>query len=240
MIESWSVSGCWGPRSESAAACARRWARFFRALDALGLDELGGWVIPGGSSPRDVTPLTLDEGRLEAEVVDGSAGDDLGFTVAAWNGRDGARSVSFMSSCGGTSDAVLNNAFLGLQAATAEDVGRWARLAEPLMTALVGAWEPDWGYFVSDRVRDQQERPDPRSPLAGYLTHLSAGRRRALPRHLDARVTDTPDGGVVISLIAPGGRLVKPKEVLGLAGALTRSGAFAPTPEDAPVLSPRA
>jgi hypothetical protein len=240
MIESWSVSGCWGPRPEAAAACARRWARFFRALEAPGVDELRGWVIPGGSSPSDREPLALDEARLEAEVAEGSAGDDLGHTVGAWNGRDGARSVSFMSSCGGTSDAVLNNAFLGLQAATDEDVRRWALLAEPLLTALVGAWGPDWGYFVSDDVRDQQERPDPRSPVAGYLTYLSAGRRRALPRHLDAHVIDTPDGGVVISLIAPHGRLVRAEEVLRLARTLTRSGAFAPTPEDAPVLSPGA
>jgi hypothetical protein len=237
MIESWSVSGFWGPRPESAVDCARRWLTFFRALEAPGVEELRGWGIPMGS-PRDVPDLPLGLPRLEAEVAAGGApDDDLGFTFGAWNRREGRQSVSFTSSCGGSSDAVLNNVFLGLQAATADDVRRWARLAGDLLTALAGAWQPDWGYFVSDSVRDQQEREDPRSPVAGYVTYLSPGRAAALPRDVGARVSTTPDGGALLSLVEPDGSLPKAQDALRLAKTLTKSGAFAPTPEDGPVLS---
>lgn len=201
------------------------------------MDELRGWGIPEGSA-RNVPDFPFDLSRLEAEVAAGrSSNDELGFTVGAWNRRQNAQSVSFTSSCGGSSDAVLNNAFLGLQAATEEDVHRWARLGGELLTALATAWQPDWGYFVSDPVRNQQEREDPRSPVAGYVTYLSPGRRAALPRDVGARVGVTPDGGALISLVEPDGRLPGPQTVLRMAKALTRSGAFAPTPEDRPVLS---
>jgi Immunity protein 52 len=236
MIESWSVSGCWGPRPEPAIECARRWLTFFLSLEALDVDELRGWGIPKGS-PRDVPDLPQELSALTAEVADGQSPDDeLGFTLGAWNRRQREQSVSFTSSCGGSSDAVLNNAFLGLQAATGADVRKWARLANDLLTALAEAWQPDWGYFVSDSLRDQQEREDPRSPVAGYVTYLSPGRRAALPRDVRARVSTTPDGGVLISLVEPDGSLPKPQDVLRLAKTLTKSGAFAPTPEDSPVL----
>lgn len=237
MIENWQLAGFWGPRGESAEECACRWLRFFRQLEALGSEALGAWGLRAGSR-NAVRELVLERANLATVVQKGRTRDyeKTGFVFGAWNRKDVPRAVGFNAICGASTSVVLNVAYLTLHSASAEDVREWTGLAGGMMGALVEAWEPDWGFFVTDPLRDQQQDRDPRAPVAGYLTYLWRGRSEAVPRDLDARIDVTSEAGSLISLLAPDGSLPPAERVLRLASTLRESGAFAPTPLDRPLL----
>ena len=241
MVESWQLAGWWGPRVESAEECALRWLRFFRDLEPLGHELLGNWGPPAETLCEAMRDLAVEYDSLlnQVHLLDRTAGES-GFSFGCWNRREGVQSVGFSAGCGSSDTAILlNRAYLTLYTESDDEVRERGRLARDLMMSLVKAWEPDWGFYVTDELRNHQydqKHTEQHSPIAGYLTYLSAGRHIALPSNVPARVAATPDGGVVLSLVEPDGSLRKPDDVLRLAKILTESGAFAPTPKDRPTL----
>ena len=240
MIETWQLAGFWGPRDESAESCAERWLTFFRDLEALGSDLLRGWGPRADSLSAAMKELVLEHEVLSNEVRAGAMErldeNAPGFIFGAWNRREGVDGVAFSAICGQGSSVLLNNAHLRVHTGSAADRATWALLASDMLRLLVEAWDPDWGFYVAGSLRNQQSEKSDRSPVAGYLTYLSSGRRAVLPSNVSGKVTVTPEGGVLVSLIEPDGNLRKPKDVLRLEKTLTKSGCFAPTPTDRPTL----
>ena len=236
MIEEWQLAGFWGPRGESDQECACRWQRFFEKLEELGSEALGGWGLRARSRSA-VRELALEQSNLANVVRKGqTTAEETGYVFGAWNRRDAPRSVGFSAHCGVATSVVLNVAYLTLDTAGEQDVRRWAGLAGAMMRALVEAWEPDWGFFVTNSLRDRQQDREPRAPAAGYVTYLARGRARAVPRNLDGRIDTTAGDGALISLVEPDGGLPPAEKVLRLARTLRKSGSFAPAPLDRPHL----
>jgi hypothetical protein len=221
---------------ESAEECTDRWLRFFGDLKALEYAPIGNWGPPADTHEEALQDLPLEYDSLRSHV---HQSDDR-FWLRCWNRRDGAQGVGFTGWCGAPDTRfLLNQAHLDMHTESDQEIREWGRVAAEVMTSLVRAWEPDWGFFVNDQLRtrqyEQKGRPQ-QSPIAGYLTYLSSARCAALPSRVPAQVTGTPDGGVLLSLIEADGSMRKPNEVLRLASVLSTSGAFLPTPHDRPTL----
>ncbi|GII26490.1 Imm52 family immunity protein [Planosporangium mesophilum] len=231
------VQVVWGPRAETAAECAGRWLDTQQRLAAADPDLLGRWVKFEFDDELIETELTTSE-QLTEIVADGRHDNpELGFGFSASNGRQGEAGDTFFKATAGsvTSNKNLSNvAYLEVNPLPAEDEPHWLAIAEPMLLALVAAWEPDYGVVTRDAVARAQETA-PRQPNAGYLTYLSAGRRAAVPAGLPGAVRELPDGGVLLSAIRPGGELPGPEEVAAIGAALREAGAFVPVPTDRPV-----
>ncbi len=226
----------WGTRAENADECARRWLSTIRALAAID-QTLTGWVIQSvdvAGRPR-MTALTEDDVlpvvEAGAHVDGGVAQRDLGFSFGTVNGRDGGQEVFFHATAGLSAPVpgLLNTVRLEVRPEAPAEVRRWSGIAEAALTVLVSAWEPDHGQVWSFPVR-QAQRPAPRQPWAGPVTYLSAGRARLVPDDIAAAGRPTPDGGLLLSVIPPGGRPPSDEAVTALGVRLREAGAFEPVP----------
>jgi hypothetical protein len=214
---------CWGPRAETVEGLAARWSATNRALEALD-PPLSGWA----ALDEDGTVMPLAAEHLMAIVAAG-AGDrpSLGFSF----GTNDADDRLFFHASAGLSEPVPG--LLNLARVEGSALGDVAGL----LTALVAAWEPDHGQLSTSGWRHAQ-RPGPREPWAGAVTYLSAARSRLVPADLAVGARRTPDGGLLLSLVAPDGTLPAAPEVAALGARLREAGAFAPVPTDRPRWTP--
>jgi hypothetical protein len=237
----------WGPRKESSAEVAERWLAMQQRLTPLAPDLLGRWVHGYETADGKLAEQELaDLETLQALVEHGAHHKDdppdeviaeLGYQLSASNGRGGGPGeVGFVANAGLHTDlpGLMNQARLEAYPGS-DELPRWAALAEPVLTALVAAWEPDYGQVWTWSVREPQD-PQPRQPFAGYVTYLSPGRRRYLTSELPAATRELADGGLLVSVIGPDGAFGSPDDVAAVGATLRESGAFAPTPTDRPQL----
>lgn len=230
--EELTIQATWGPRAETVTSCVQRWSTALTALAEVD-PVLSAWYISEGDGTDPADEVSLADTDL-AEIVDaGDRGGELGFGFAAYNGHDAAYPVFVRHTVGLTAPVVglVNTVWVEAYPDTAQEVRRWAGLAEPALAALVAAWEPDSGQAWTPAVK-QAQHPAPRRPWAGIATYLSAGRRQAVPADLAATGRPTPDGGLLLPLAGPDGGLPHPELILDLGARLLESGAFEPTPLD--------
>jgi hypothetical protein len=238
------IQVAWGPRKETPIECAERWLNTQRRLAGIDPDLLGRWVrlyeTDGGKiEERELVDLDTLRGLVEdgTHYKDNPPDEpipDIGFQVSSSTGRRGGPDdVTFSAGIGLYTDNpnLMNQAHLEVYPLPHEHVSHWARIAEPILSALVEAWEPDHGAVYIRPVRRAQQ-PVPRTPFAGYATYLSAARRPYVPAGLPGGARETPDGGLLLSLVGPDGELPSVDEVAAVGAALRDAGAFAPTPTD--------
>ncbi len=228
----------WGARRESPAECAERAAVLLTALSSVD-ESLAHWFQQGRSRTDALSrPISLTRPALEQLILQGRDRqfDDLGFSVAGWNGvASDADVCGFNFTCGGYSRWVQNTCVFTLprQGAGAERL-----LTAPVLTGLLrsmaSAWEPDWGVVMSDPLRELlKPRCAKGGPYVGWVTYL-ARHRGAVPP-LPAPVTATPveDKGTLILLTPERFTITRPEHV-SLAErvheSLARAGLLGPIP----------
>jgi len=213
---------CWGPRAETAADLAARWAATNHALAAID-PPLSGWAV----ADQDGTVIPLAEEHLEPIVAAGAAErDELGFSFGTSTDQDHGP-LLFHASAGlhAPVPGLLNLARVEGSAAALGGA------FEAVLAALVAAWEPDHGQLSAQPWLHAQQ-PAQREPWAGAVTYLSAARSSLVPQDLAAGAYLTPDGGMLLSLVAPDGTLPAASEVAELGTRLREAGAFGPVPTD--------
>jgi len=204
---SFYVGAYWPARRESIEACA---ARAMTCLEGIaGVDDLlASWCLkaPRRAAARRALGVDLDSvtaalaaGRNRRDD-DGSVLDELGYSLAVWNGDDDDP-VALSMRCGisgtyGPSNAVLLN--LPARSDRAAALHELASATSMLRT-LVEAWEPDWATVTTNALREAQ-RPQPGQPVLGWLTYLSPERGPVPALPAPSSVEPVKGGGSIVGI----------------------------------------
>jgi hypothetical protein len=209
MHETYYVGSYWGPRQESAEACARRAAQCFKEL-ALVDPLFARWFKQAKSRKEALKrPLEMDLVRLEdyfqRKVLRDDTGgpmEDMGFNFALWNGGNGDEDVGLTFTCGGYWENVTNLCLLS-PPHTGPHAERLltAQTSTAVLRALARAWEPDSGVVISDAHRKAMKSQHVEgAPYVGWVTYL-ASHLGTLPPMPDAvRVEPVEDKGSILIL----------------------------------------
>lgn len=195
----------WGARKEAPAQCAERAAKLLASLSNVD-GSLAHW-FQQGRSRKDARKRAIDLSlpALEEFIRRGKDRqfDDLGFSVAGWNGADNDHDAcGFNFTCGGDSKWVQNTCVFTLpgRGPSAERVLTAPALVG-LLRSMASAWEPDWGVAMSDQLR---ERLKPRSakggPYVGWVTYLARHRGAVPPLPAPVSIEAVEDKGTLIVL----------------------------------------
>ena len=202
MSERYYVGAYWGPRKETALACARRAELFFHMLARCD-PSFAQWYRAGRGAPRELPgwPVRLELKELEKLLlmgrprtdVDKEVIEDLGFMQMMWTAKKEATEIHL--ACGGDSPWGGPNSCLLYP--TRERAVRERLLRAPVMaevlTSMATAWEPDFAMATSgEMVRSVEKRKS--EVRVGWLTYLSR-RRGSLPP-LPAPVRIEPVGAL--------------------------------------------
>nr|WP_246137024.1 immunity 52 family protein [Myxococcus llanfairpwllgwyngyllgogerychwyrndrobwllllantysiliogogogochensis] len=119
---------------------------------------------------------------------------------AAWNGESNASSVVNIS-CGSPSPETVDLCVLTPPAKgdAAERLLSAAVLTQ-VMSAMVLAWDPDWGVFTSDNHRDDVSEFADTGTFVGWGTYLSRNRGKVPPLPSPVRIEPVADKGTLIIL----------------------------------------
>nr|WP_223756497.1 immunity 52 family protein [Myxococcus sp. RHSTA-1-4] len=125
-----------------------------------GFDSALAHGFQQGRSRKDALrrPIDLTRPSLEELIRRGKDRqfDDLGFSIAGWNGADDDHEAcGFNFMCGGYSQWVQNACVFTLprRGPSSERV-LTAPVLGGLLRSMASAWEPDWGVAMSDPLRD--------------------------------------------------------------------------------------
>lgn len=217
----------WGPRRETAAECAGRWFDTRERLAAVDSGLLGAWSHNGTALGAADALVSIVENGAHVWNESGDVIPEMGFLFSA------AAGPVLFSACAGlyTDNPNLMNRVHVEFPPQQPSPGR--HIAEPVLLALVAAWEPDhgeacWGW-------PPRAQPNgPREPGAGFLTYLSPGRCWAVSEKIPGAVRQLPDGGVLVTATGPDGSPPSPADVEATGAALQAAGAFTPIPTDRP------
>jgi Immunity protein 52 len=195
----------WSARKESPAQCAERAAKLLTSLASIN-EVFAHWFQQGRSRkdalkrPIDLAPPTLEE--LIRRGKDRQF-DDLGFSVAGWNGADDDQDAcGFNFTCGSYSKWVQNTCLFTLprQGPSSHQV-LTAPVLSRLLRTMASAWEPDWGVAMSDPLRDLlKPRCAKGGPYVGWVTYLARHRGTVPPLPAPVRVEPVEDKGTLIVL----------------------------------------
>lgn len=201
MTETYYSGVYWPGRPEPLEAYSRRAALLFQSLSSVD-PSLSRWfeqaasqdvAINGEFVPRAETLLGLFA-KKKYHLADG----ELFF--AAWNGESNASSVVNFS-CGSPSPETVDLC-VWTPPAKGDVAGRFlsASVLTQVMSAMVQAWDPEWGVFTSDNHRDAvSEFADP-GTFVGWGTYLSRNRGTLPPLPAPVRIEPVADKGTLIIL----------------------------------------
>jgi hypothetical protein len=209
-METYYAGAYWGPRKESAEACARR-AQVMLASLAINDPSFSRWFKQAKSLKESLKrPLEPTCAALQQWIQRGAMRSDggmmmeeLGYSVLAWNGeRDEYDDSDFQVSCGGYSKRVNNACVFKLpsRGPNAERVLTTQVLAG-LVRSMAIAWEPDWGVAMSHTHRDVVKPPQAeQGPYVAWITYLARRRGTIPPLPTPVRVELVEDKGTLILL----------------------------------------
>jgi hypothetical protein len=176
----------WAQRAEDLSACALRFARTLEEFAAAHV-TLGRWCKLADTRAAAYKPFCAMPPRLpelEAILLSGrhfTSGThelipDLGYSVAAWNGLDELRAVSFDLQAGASSNHVLYPNKVRLEGLLPENRSLVnATVLKRVMFAIADCWDIDWG--VVDTWAYKGKATDAQGhllfPYGGWLTYLS-------------------------------------------------------------------
>lgn len=201
MTETYYSGVYWPGRPEPLEAYSRRAALLFQSLSSVD-PSLSRWfeqaasrdvAIHGEFVPRAETLLGLFA-KKKYQLADGE------FFFAAWNGESNASSVVNFS-CGSPSPETVDLC-VWTPPAKGDVAGRFlsASVLTQVMSAMVQAWDPEWGVFTSDNHRDAvSEFADP-GTFVGWGTYLSRNRGTLPPLPAPVRIEPVTDKGTLIIL----------------------------------------
>lgn len=197
----------WGARKESPAQCAERAEKLLAPLTHID-SSLAHW-FQQGKSRKDALkrPIDLAHPSLEELIRRGKDRqfDDLGFSVAGWNGAtDDYEACGFNFTCGSYSRWVQNTCVFTLprRGPESERVLTAPALGE-LLRCMASAWEPDWGVAMSDPLRNLlKPRCAKGGPYVGWVTYLARHRGAVPPLPAPVKVQAVEDKGSLILLTA--------------------------------------
>jgi hypothetical protein len=196
----------WSARPESIEQCTDRLLKFFAAIAPCD-PSLAQWFKLGRSRrqalqhPVDVTERAvlmhlLDRGRHWTDF-DKRLIDDLGFSLALWNGADTSTSVQLTLLCGSYSDTTLNNVILRLpQVLGGLSVAGRMR---GVLAAAATAWEPDWAGIVSDEVLGKG-RFDAGEPFVDWMLYICRKWPPVVPDFKAPASVEWLDSGALITV----------------------------------------
>lgn len=201
------------PRQETAEECAARLAQMLSGLAALH-PAFARWNQQAMTRqdadtmfcamPPKIEELTqiFESGRHFTDREPRRPISELGYSVSAWNGADGATEMSMSLSVGSYDRARffpnhVEMNFRRSEPANATLVNE-ACLRE-VLRVVVAAWNPSWANLADPRYWEPLYRrkhvPDFRS---GWMTYLSAPYAHRVTPPSVAVVEPVPDGGLVI------------------------------------------
>ncbi|HLI12918.1 MAG TPA: Imm52 family immunity protein [Alphaproteobacteria bacterium] len=179
----------WGPRQESAEACARRMACMLEAFVAvhsvLSRWNKMAWTRKAADTPFCAMPPRIDEltkifekGKYYTDKRPRKPIEDLGFSVSAWNGHDDDCGVQLTVGAGKYTDSTSepNSVQMELRRACA---GNADFISAPIMKkmthAVVEAWQPNWAALKNNDYTGATTdfRGFPLRPWGGWITYLS-------------------------------------------------------------------
>jgi hypothetical protein len=125
--------------------------------------------------------------------------EDLGFFLTCRNRIKDATLIRIL--CGCYSRQPPNSCVMEFPS-EGEDFERvvGAPVLEQVLTAMVSAWEPDWGVATSDPLRDQLAEPGEAGTFAGWLTYFSRRWGTVPPLPTPARLQPVGTQGTLLTL----------------------------------------
>jgi hypothetical protein len=181
MTEHFYLGIYWPARRESLSQCTKRVSTALRELTKVD-GRLAQWFLKGWTRAHALQhQVSLDDQSIAKLLLDGRNRTDydnkvienLGFSMALWNGATAGNEVAISFHCGAYSKWVGNNAILDLpfQRKHAGDICNFCKLRQILLI-LVRCFDPDWGVVTSHHLRKVVNIPVGK-PTAGWLTYLS-------------------------------------------------------------------
>jgi hypothetical protein len=212
------VRGFWGPRPESVDTVADRWLSTVTAIDSL--LPGGGWQQVHASGPPtalfpDREPLLR---ALRAAEADEAWSDVIGTGLRLIRTATAGCEIEVSGLAGGAPEYLLQSLVIGI---TAPD--GFVLPESRLLTAVVLAWDPDFGDVTDDDILDALEDDagfTVGDPALGRLAYLSAGRGARLPDDLGAARREALAAGVVVETGGGPEEVVRVSRLLRDAGAL--------------------
>jgi hypothetical protein len=187
----YTVCGYWPARRECAAGCADRLKSFLKGL-ALVSDHFQSWYEVGASRREALRkPLALGEcerlrhllnaGRNRRDV-DGGIIEDLGFSIALWNGMKDPHAVGLGVQCGlySANPRLCNSIVLRLPRQLGE-------LRDPvpltrILSIAAESWEPQWAGVMSTEARMRREPSNFVGLFVDWMIYVSRPVMASLPR----------------------------------------------------------
>jgi hypothetical protein len=102
----------------------------------------------------------------------GSAVDQLGFSIALWNGTDPQLGMMGLFGAYPATKGILNCLSLSLPPLDEIPEFRDTSIGRRILKVMIDAWEPEWATWSSYEGHELQE-PAPRQPVIGVLTYLT-------------------------------------------------------------------
>lgn len=201
MTETYYSGVYWPGRPEPLETYARRAELLFRSLSSVD-PSLARWFEQAASRNAAIhgefVPSAEALRGLFAKKKYQPADGELFF--AAWNGESNASSVVNFS-CGSPSPETVDLCVL-TPPADGDVSGRLlsATALTRVMSAMVLAWEPEWGVFTSDNHRDAVSEFADTGTFVGWGTYLSRNRGQVPPLPSPVRVEPVADKGTLIIL----------------------------------------
>jgi len=203
----------WGPRPETARACASRFAQMLATLAATHPD-LADWRRKADTKAAAYKPFCTIPPRLdELEAIFYQArrftsashelDPELGFATAAWNGRDEPRSLSLSLNVGEYPPGRLYPNVVeltGLRETNAQLVN--AVVLRRILLAMAESWQADWGVVETWAYKGLTEDANqkPLVPYGGWLTYLSRKFAENVTLPPDVHADRLSDGGLFMSV----------------------------------------
>ena len=218
MNESHYAGVYWGARKESSARCAGRAAALLSSVSILD-DSLAHWFQQGRSRKDALQrPIGRSLPALEELILQGRDRqfEDLGFSVAGWNGAGSdSDACGFNFHCGGGSQWVQNTCVFTLPR---QGLAAARLLTAPtlrgLLRSMASAWEPDWGVVMSDELRKLlKPRGAKGGPYVGWVTYLARHRGAVPPLPEPVSVETVGDQGTLIVLTPERFTVTRPEHV---------------------------
>ena len=211
LRENYYVGVYWGNRPETPGDCARRTCLLLQELSRCDL-AFGQWFEKGRSRADALKrPVNTDEEALgelfqksrRRHGVGGTRGSDLGSRIGLWNGAPEGESAAISMNCGCYASTakvwIPNTCVIDLpqEGASAERLLKVPVLLSVLGTVVM-ALEPEWGVVTSDAAREATLKPEPGTPLVGWITYLGVPLRSPLPLPMQSRVVPIGASGSAV------------------------------------------
>ncbi|MET0402308.1 MAG: Imm52 family immunity protein [Cystobacter sp.] len=206
MREGYFVGAYWGPRQETARACAERAAHFLRLLAECD-PSFTQWYRGGRKAPPGMPghPIQNVEALERLMLAGRSRGDsshavleEHGFLTGVFNARKEYTGLSFH--CGVHYPEGHNYCLLELPASgPVRERLLITAVLERILTGMVTAWEPDYAVVTSDGMMDLVKKQAGETRV-GWLTYVSRRLGMVPPLPAPVRIEPVDNQGWLLTL----------------------------------------